>query len=67
MSEITDKDSKLLTCQVLLDTLDIQNLDFAKYIYIDNVLFRLNRIEDFNPVQNKLTKVELLKVIDKID
>lgn len=67
MSEITDKDSKLLTCQVLIDSLDIQNLDFSKYIYIDNVLFRLNRIEDYNPVQYKLTKVELLKVIDKID
>jgi len=67
MSEITDKDSKLLTCQVLLDTIDIKNLDFSKYIYIDNVLFRLNSIENYNPVQYKTTKVELLKVIDKID
>lgn len=67
MSEITDKDSKLLICDVYLNSIDIQNLDFSKYIYIDNVLFRLNRIEDYNPIQNRLTKVELLKVIDKID
>ena len=65
MSEITDKDSKLLSCQILLNTVDIKNLDFAKYVYIDNVLYRLNIVESYNPIDYSTTRVELLKVIDK--
>ena len=65
MSEITDKDSKLLTCNILLNTFDIKDLDFAKYVYIDNVLYRLNIVDSYNPIDYTTTKVELLKVIDK--
>jgi len=65
MDEITDKDSKLLNCEANLTTRDINELDFSKYIYIDGVLFRLNRVDGYNPIDYKTTKVELLKVIDK--
>jgi hypothetical protein len=65
MAEITDKNSKLLTCYVLLNSLDIQNLDFSKLIYIDGVLFRLNKVENYNPINYTTSKVELLKVISK--
>jgi hypothetical protein len=65
MAEITDKNSKLLTCYILLNSLDIQNLDFSKLIYIDGVLFRLNKVENYNPIIYTTSKVELLKVIQK--
>ena len=65
MAEITDENSKLLTCNVLLNTLDIKDLDFTKYVYIDNVLYRLNIVDSYNPIDYTTTKVELLKVIDK--
>lgn len=65
MSEITDKDSKLLTCQVLLNSKDILQLDFSKMIWIDGVLFRLNKVLNYNPMNYTTTKVELLKVIKK--
>ena len=65
MAEITDKDSKLLTCNILLNTFDIKDLDFAKYVFIDNVLYRINLVESYNPIEYTTTKVELLKVIDK--
>ena len=65
MAEITDKDSKLLSCNILLNSYDIQSLDFAKFVYIDNVLYRLNIVESYNPINYTTTKVELLKVIDK--
>jgi len=64
IAEITDKDSKLLTCSALLNTVDINNLDFSKYIWIDGVLFRLNKIEGFNPMEYNTTKISLLKVIE---
>jgi hypothetical protein len=65
MAEITDKDSKLLSCNVLLNSFDIQSLDFSKLVYIDNVLYRLNIVDSYNPINYTTTKVELLKVIDK--
>lgn len=65
MAEITDKDSKLLTCQVLLNSKDILQLDFSKMVWIDGVLFRINKVLNYNPMNYTTTKVELLKVIQK--
>ena len=65
MAEITDKDSKLLTCNALLNSIDIYNLDFGKYVWIDGVLFRLNTIEGYNPMDYTTTKISLLKAIEK--
>jgi len=64
IAEITDKDSKLLTCSVKLNEVDIYNLDFSKLIYIDGSLWRLNKVLDYNPMDFNVTKVELLKVIE---
>jgi len=66
MSEITDKDSKLLTCKVKLSNKDIFNIDFSKLIWIDGSLFRLNKIIDFNASIEDTCTIELLKVINKI-
>lgn len=63
MSEITDKDSKLLTAQFYLKPIDILNLSFAKFITIDGVLFRLNKITDYNATMPGTCAVELLNVL----
>ena len=62
--EITDIESKLLNCRVYLNELDIYNLDFSKYIWINGVLFRLNKVEGYNPMDFQTTQVNLLKVIN---
>lgn len=64
VAEITNKDSKLLTTYVYLKAKDIRNLDFAKLIYIDGALWRLNNIQDYNPTDIGITKAEFLKVIE---
>jgi hypothetical protein len=64
IAEITSKDSKLLTCYLYLTVEDIFSLNFARLIYIDGALFRLNKIIDFNPAMPQTTKVELLRVIE---
>jgi len=64
MDEITDKDSKLLSAKFKLDPIDILNLDFSTFIYIDGVLWRLNKIEDYNATLPSDCTVELLKVIN---
>jgi hypothetical protein len=64
LAEITDKDSKLLQCNVLLTNQDIFSLDFANLILIDNSLWRLNKVMDYNPMVYDTTKCEFLKVIE---
>jgi hypothetical protein len=64
IGEIADKDSKILTCHVYLTELDIAKLDFSKPVFIDGVLWRINKIIDYDASSNELTKVELLKVIN---
>jgi hypothetical protein len=64
IAEITSKDSKLLSCYLYLTVEDIFSLNFARLIYIDGALWRLNKIVDFNPAMPSTTKVELLRVIE---
>ncbi|CAB4153128.1 hypothetical protein UFOVP617_52 [uncultured Caudovirales phage] len=64
MAEITDKDSKLLSAFVYLKAKDIYSLDFSKLIMIDGALWRLNNVQDYNPMDVDTTKAEFLKVIE---
>jgi hypothetical protein len=66
MAEITDKDSRLLTCTMKLAFKDIYKIDFSRLIWIDGVLYRLNRITDFNATNEDVCNVELLKIINRI-
>ena len=60
-AEITDKDSRLVTCKMKLNQTDIYNLDFGKFIWIDGVLYRLIKIKDY--AEGEICEVELLRVI----
>ena len=65
MYEIIDQDSRLLIANFRLNEQDINQLDFSKLIFIQGVLYRLNKIIDYNATQRDTCKVELLKVINK--
>lgn len=64
LAEITDKDSKLLSCYVKLTQEDIYSLDFSRLIWIRAALWRLNKVIDFNPHSNEPTKCEFIRVIE---
>lgn len=66
MAEITDEYSKLLSALFYLTPLDMFNLDFSKFIYLDGVLWRLNKIADYNASLPSTCTVELLKVINNV-
>lgn len=59
-----DKDVKLLTVYLLLNSVDIQNLNFRKLIKINNGIYYLNKVDGYNPTSNALTQVELLRIVD---
>jgi hypothetical protein len=64
MFEITNKDSRLLTGFFDLTNIDIYNLDFAKYIFMQGGLYKLIKVYDYSAESNDTTKVDLLRVIE---
>lgn len=66
LAEITDKDSKLLTCKMKLSFKDVYQLDFSKLIFVDGALWRLNKLTDYNVTKQEPVNVELIKVINRI-
>ena len=65
MAEITDKDSKLMTCTIRLTGMDFYNLSFSKLKWIDGSLWRLNKIIDYNASREDTCKAEFIKLIEK--
>ena len=65
LTELTDEDSRLITCQMFLTPNDINNFQFYKQVFltIDGVdgYYKVNSIEDYTPGRNSLCKVTLLK------
>lgn len=64
IEEITDKNSSIVVGYFLLKPTDILRLDFRDKIFIDGIIYRLNRIDDYNPLKNSVTKCELIKAKD---
>jgi len=62
ITEISDPSSALIKVDVRLNPTDIFNLDFRKIYVIDRNRFRLQKVIDYDPNSDGLTKVELLKL-----
>ena len=66
INEVTDKDSKVMTAMFYLEPTDINKLDFRDQIVIDNSYWRLNKVMNYNPFKEGLTKVELIKIKEAV-
>jgi len=64
MFEMIKQTPRLRTVYIDLKITDITNLDFRKLIYLDGVYWRINKINDYMPNNNKPTKVELIEWIE---
>jgi len=61
MVEMYKYNPRVKEAYINLKIKDVVNLDFRKLVYIDGVYYRLNKIIDFMPNNNKTTKVELIE------
>lgn len=61
IKEINDKDSRLITASILLDSYDISSFRFNDKIFIDGQYYKVNKIMDYDPGEYKPSKVELIK------
>ena len=66
IEEISDKYSKLMVAYFNLTSEDIRTIDFRDSYFVDGTYYRLNKIMDYNPIGNTLTKVELIKIRDAV-
>ena len=60
--EITDPNTRILKCFMELTSYDISTLSFRRLYYINNNLYRLQLISDYDPISRETTYCEFLKV-----
>ena len=62
INEISDPTSKVISCSVKLSPQDIFDIDFRKIYIIDGHWLRLQKVIDYDPISDGLTKCEFLKL-----
>lgn len=60
LQEITDKDSKIVKGSFYLTPADMEKLSFRDLYFFDNNYFRLNKIEDYDPINPSVNICEFL-------
>ncbi len=60
--EIYDVNNRVMTAYVQLTPEEIRKWSFADFVVIDGVLWHPNRIINFNPLGNRPTRVEFLRL-----
>lgn len=65
LDEIHSRDCKKVTCYVNLTLADWLNFQFNHFVQIENQVYFVNKITDFDASgNNKCTQVELIRVIN---
>lgn len=62
INEISDPTSKVISANLRLKPKDIYELDFRKIYLIGNQWLRLQKIIDYDPISDGLTRCEFLKI-----
>lgn len=63
IQELVSRYGKLLTCYAKIDTKIINTLDFRNLININGVVYRLQKISDYDSTKERTTQIELLRLI----
>lgn len=64
IKEIVSRFGKMLTCNATLNADDINKLDFRNLINIDGVVYRLQKISDYDAGKERSTLIELIRIIE---
>ena len=64
LQERYDVQNKIVTCYLNIKNSDWSYFDFNKFVKIDNQLYFVNKIFDYNPASNEPTKCELITIQD---
>jgi len=61
---LIDKDAKFVTKYLWLTPKDINEFSFRNRLFIDGSYYIVNKIENYTPLEQTSTKVELIKLLD---
>ena len=61
MSEISDRDSRIITSSFYLTPFDIADFRFNDNIFINGQYYKVNKIMNYDPTKEALVKIELIK------
>lgn len=63
VNERYNANNKKVTCYIKLTPIEFKQFNFKNFIVIDNQLFTINKIVDYDP-NNIVTKIELIQITD---
>lgn len=63
LNELSDRSSRIITANFYLTAFDIADFRFNDNIFINGQYYKVNKIIGYDPTQEKLTKVELIKTL----
>jgi hypothetical protein len=64
LNNLINRDSKFVTKYLWLSPKDIYLFNFRNRLFIDGAYYIVNKIENYNPLEQTSTKVELIKLLD---
>ena len=64
LTNLHNTESRLVTGEIYLTPEDVKRLDFSERIRIDNSIYVINNISDYDLTKPSVAKVELLKLVD---
>lgn len=64
LNERYNKQNKIITCYLRLNPYDVLNFEYNNFIQIENQLYMVNKIYDYQIDENVSTKVDLITVQD---
>ena len=64
LTNLIDRDGKFVTKYLWLTPRDIYNFSFRNRIFVDGAYYIVNKIENYNPIEQDSTKCELIKLLD---
>ena len=64
IKELIDRNGKMLSCSLRLNSSHINSLDFGDLINIDGVVYRLQKVAEYNSNDDNSTKSELIRLIE---
>jgi len=64
LNNLINRDAKFVTKYLWLSPKDIYNFSFRNRLFIDGAYYIVNKIENYNPLEETSTNVELIKLLD---
>jgi hypothetical protein len=64
LNNLIDRDGKFVIKHLWLSPRDIYNFSFRNRLFIDNAYWIVNKINNYNPLEEDSTEVELIKLLE---